>query len=84
MNVTKEQLLSTNGTFTWFFGQDWFIQTDLGNFHWKDPSYQGDNTVAKFEGSYEDFCKFINVDFGRAKGIKMISLKCGEEFELIP
>jgi hypothetical protein len=82
--ITKEKLLSTMSDFTWFWGQDWFIETELGNFHWKDPDYgNGDNTITKFDGTYKDFCTYLNIEYGRDKGKNLIPNRCGNNFTLI-
>lgn len=81
--ITKELLLETMAHFTWGWGQDFFIETEHGNFHWKSPDYEGANTMTLFEGSYEDWCKKLNIDFGRDKGHHNIERKCGTEFTLI-
>lgn len=76
----KELLLNTRGKFTWFWGNDWFIETEYGNFHWKDPRVNGNNTMTLFNGSYADFCKYINIDYGRDKGERDIESMCGRDF----
>lgn len=81
--VTKEQLLGLVGDFTWFWGWDFFIVTSIGNFHWKNPNYQGDNTITSFNGDLEDFCKFMKMDYGRDKGFHEIERYCGDQFTLI-
>jgi len=81
--MTKEELIRTRGEFTWCWSQDFFIETPLGNFHWKDPDYQGDNTIRPFYGTLADFCKMLHVDFGRAKGKHLIGSYVGENFTLV-
>lgn len=73
----KEQLLNMVGQFTWSFGKEFFIETELGNFVWNDPHYGGDNTITQFNGSYADWLTFENIPFGRDKGAKLISSYCG-------
>ena len=80
---TKENLLQLHGDFTWFWGRDWFIETVLGNFHWKDPQYDGDNTMTWFSGTYREFCRQLNIDEGRGKGFKDIKRTCGDQFTLL-
>jgi hypothetical protein len=65
--------------FTWMWGQKFFLETKHGNFVWSDPNYQGDNTIRPFQGTLLDFCKTMGVDYGRSKGIHMISRYCGEK-----
>lgn len=81
--MTKEELIRTRGEFTWCWGQDFFIETPSGNFHWKDPDYQGDNTIRPFYGTLADFCKMCHVDFGRDKGKHLIGSYVGENFTLV-
>ena len=57
------------GSFTWDFGQRFFIETSEGNFVWSDPSYGGDNTIKPFAGSYDEW---IGDSFGRDKGQHVI------------
>lgn len=83
MTVNKETLLKTTGEFLWFWGYDWFIETEIGNFHWKDPDYNGDNTIRLFEGDYEAFRKTMNAPYGRGKGKHLIETYCGKDFELV-
>lgn len=80
----KSQLLQIMGDFTWYWGQDWFIETEIGNFHWKDPDYgSGDNIMTKFDGNIQAFRKFLNVDFGRDKGRHDIERYCGKDFIVV-
>lgn len=81
--ITKEKLLNTIGSFSWFWGQTFFIETKLGNFIWKDPGYNGDNTITLFAGTYEDCRKSEKVAYARDKGFHTIKDFCGEEFTLI-
>lgn len=81
--ITKEQLMGTIGTFTWMWGMEFFIETNIGNFIWKDPEYQGDNTIRRYTGSYKDYLKESHIDFGRDKGKHMISDYCGDQFTLV-
>lgn len=82
--MTKEKLLSMIGEFTYCWGCDFFIETSEGNFHWKDPDYNGNNTIRKFNGSLSDFlAQFTGMDFGRDKGTHLIASFCGEDFTFI-
>jgi len=69
----KEKLAETVGKFTWDFGQNFFIETEFGNFVWSDPSYDGDNTIIRFNGSV----------YGRNKGEYMIGDFCGKDFVFV-
>lgn len=82
--MNKLDLLNTEGNFTWFWGKDWFIETDLGNFHWSDPSFPGGtDTIKPFSGGIGDFCEYIGHGYGRGKGTRTIRTGCGNQFELI-
>lgn len=76
----KEQLMNMSGYFTWDFGQNFFIETPIGNFVWSDPDYYGDNTIRYFNGSIQDY---FGGGFGRRKGRHTISGYCGEDFEFV-
>ncbi len=83
MNVTKDQLLAVPGNFTWSFGQEFFIETSLGNYVWNDPDYGGDNTMKRFEGEYSDWIEEAGIPYGRDKGVKFISTYCGDTWSLV-
>ena len=68
--------LDTIGTFTWNFGQEFFIETAEGNYIWNDPDYSGDNTIRKFNGTYDEWCKKTNIPYGRDKGVHRIGDYC--------
>jgi len=71
--------LETIGTFTWSFGQTFFIETNEGNYVWSDPDYGGDNTISLFNGNYYDWIEHIGIPFGRDKGSRFIGEYCGNE-----
>jgi hypothetical protein len=77
--VTKEQLLSTVGDFTWDFNQRFFVETSYGNFIWSDPDYNGDNSFVKTDLSINEF---FSPYFGSCKGRHVISEYCGFGIEL--
>lgn len=79
----KGQLLQMFGSFTYSFGQQFFIETEIGNFVWNDPDYGGDNTIREFAGGYADWCNHQNIPYGRDKGVKSISGYCGEDWEFV-
>jgi hypothetical protein len=80
--MTKEELLKTVGHFTWGFSSKFFIETEVGNFIWSDPEYNGDNSLTYFKGSYEEWTKEENIPFGRDKGFHIIKNYCGEDVVL--
>lgn len=79
----KQTLLRQEGSFTWCWGYDWFIETKVGNFHWKDPSYNGDNTMTMFDGTFTSFCKKLKIPTGRDKGSHIVKDYCGEDFIMV-
>ena len=81
--ITKEELLELVGAFSWNYGNTFFIETEKGNFIWKDPDYSGDNTISSFDGDYAAFCKKVNVPYCRDKGQHFIKDYCGKEIKLV-
>ncbi len=75
----KNSLLNLYGEFTWDFGCHFFIETEIGNFVWSDPTYNGDNTMVKFSGTLNEWLDDPKL-FGRSKGIRPIGGYCGDEF----
>lgn len=70
--------------FTWFWGNEFFLETNKGNFVWSDPDYTGgDNTIRPFKGSLQDYCRHCNVDYGRSKGKHFIGSYCGEDVKIL-
>jgi len=67
------------GDFTWCWGNSFFIETHEGNFVWKDPAYNGDNSIVSYDGSLEDFLKENNLEYGRDKGTHIIGDYIGDE-----
>ena len=68
--------LNTEADFSWNFGQEFFLKTDRGNYIWSDPDYNGDNTIRKYDGSHEDWCKETGY-YARSKGRHFIGDYCG-------
>ena len=66
--------------FTWDFGQQFFLETDKGNFVWSDPDYSGDNTIRPFAGSCKEF---FGKSYGRGKGRHQIAQYCGDQVKII-
>lgn len=73
--------LETVAEFTWDFGQEFFLQTEYGNYIWSDPRYKGNNTIRPTELSYEEWIGKGN--FGRSKGKHLIGLYCGQDVKII-
>ena len=81
--LNRDQILALVGDFTWLWGQEFFVETSVGNFIWNDPDYGGDNTFTAFSGSYTDYLKKAGIDFGRDKGRHVISDYCGDQIVLV-
>ena len=85
---TRDELLVMVGDFTWDFGQKFFIEVDKSesacNFVWSSPSYQGDNSIVPFCGSYADWIKRSGSSFGRSKGMHIIENYCGSDVKYEP
>lgn len=70
-------------TFTWNFGNKFFLETSKGNFIWSDPNYSGDNTIIPFNGTYGDWIKSENIKYGRDKGNHVIEDYCGNDVRIL-
>lgn len=77
--MTKTEFLGLEGRFLWNFCCYFFIETSKGNFVWSDSDYHGDNTVRRYNGSAEKFCKDYDVPFLRDKGRHIIEDYCGKD-----
>lgn len=83
MFADREKILATMANFTWFFSEDWFVVTDFGNFHWRDPRYGGNNAFTLFNGGYDLFRQNVGVVQGRDKGQHEIERYCGRDIVLV-
>ena len=80
--MTREDILNLWGNFIWMWGQEYFIETNCGNFVWSSPEYRGDNTLRKYSGTYKQYLEESNSDYGRGKGIHYIADYCGENVKV--
>jgi hypothetical protein len=76
--MTKEQLAQTVGEFVWLFSYEFFIETAIGNFIWKDPDYNGDGSIRKYDGNLKQYLQKTHIPFGRDKGKHLIGDYCGD------
>jgi len=76
----EDLTINDKAIFIWDFGMNFFLQTNKGNFIWRDPNCNGDNTIVKFDGSLKDY---FNGSFGRNKGEHIISDYCGKDVKII-
>lgn len=75
---------STIASFTWMFNHLFFLETNVGNFIWSDAGYPGgDNTIRPYTGTLREFCREIEVPFGRDKGTHFIGDYCGEDVQIL-
>jgi hypothetical protein len=82
--MTKEEVLGLVGEFTWTFGDEFFVETAKGNFIWSDPDYNGDNTLTRYDGSWDDYrLSGSRLQYGRDKGKHFISAYCGDEVVVV-
>jgi hypothetical protein len=75
-----DNLLDREGDFTWDFGQNFFIETSIGNFIWSDPDYNGDNTIKPFKGTIQEY---FEPSYGRDKGKHIIRNYCGDDVKIV-
>jgi hypothetical protein len=69
--------------FSWAWNNEFFLQTNKGNFIWSDPDYNGDNTIKRFNGNLRDFIKSRNIPYVRSKGNHFIDAYCGSEVKIV-
>jgi hypothetical protein len=75
--------MSTLARFTWLWGEEFFLETENGNFIWSSPSYGGDNTIRPCDKSLEEYCQLMNLEFGRDKGQHEIEKYCGNKVRFV-
>lgn len=81
--ISKDEFLELFGEFVWFWDDYFFIETPKGNFVWRDPEYNGDNTIRPYDGEISKFCRERKVGFGRSKGRHRVRDYCGEDIVLV-
>lgn len=73
----------TIADFTWFWNDEFFLETDEGNYIWSSPEYNGDNTIRRYNGSLSDYISNeAGCSFGRDKGRHRIRDYCGDSVKL--
>lgn len=75
--------LDTVASFTWCWADEFFLETEHGNYIWSDPDYNGDNTIRPYGGDYKYYCKESNIPFGRDKGTHRIRDYCGDQVKFV-
>lgn len=78
--MKRDDILTCLAEFTWDFGNKFFVETELGNFVWSDPSYQGDNSFTQTAMSFDEW---INGSFGRSKGHHLVERYCGDQIKIV-
>jgi len=81
--MDREVVLDLVGEFSWSFGETFFIETSAGNWVWSDPDYQGDNTLTRWNGTHEQWCKAVGIPWSRDKGKHRIRDYCGDAVHLV-
>lgn len=76
--MTKEELGSLHGKFTWDFGNKFHIETAVGNFEWSCPDYYGGTGEIRPVSTYKEWVKQQNIPYGRDKSVYKISDYCGD------
>jgi len=85
LTPTELAILSEVGNFSWNLDKEFFVQTSMGNFVWKDPALGGDNTFTKFEGSFAEYCikQGGTGFFCPSKGHRQIIKFCGRQIKIV-
>lgn len=76
--IDRENIANLVGSFTWNFSNEFFIETQDGNFVWSDPDYMGTGYISEYPGTYEQWIKKQGIPYGRDKGKHMIGSFCGD------
>lgn len=81
--MDRKMFLEMDAEFSWNYGNEFFLETSIGNFTWSDPSYPGGtNEIRPFFGDLKKYLSTRNIPYLRDKGIHKISEYCGEDVEL--
>lgn len=80
--TTRDELLNAFADFTWCWGQEFIIRVNDQVFVWKDPDYDGNNTVTEQDCTHNELMARMGIDFGRCKGRHIVGNYCGEEIKV--
>ncbi len=83
MFVDKDSLLKVVGQFTLCSGYNFFVETEFGNFHYKDPHHGGDNSFTVYNGTCDQFCSKIGTNVKSPPFSASIFTFCGPDFTLV-
>ncbi len=75
--------LDTVAQFTWGWDEEFFMETNDGNFVFSDAEYGGTGTIRRFNGYYADWLKGKNVTYGRDKGRQTVRQFCGANVRFV-
>lgn len=76
--MNADQVGELIGDFAWSFSDQFFIETNDGNFIWSDPDYNGTGIIKPTEWDYKRWLKSCHIPYGRDKGKHRIKDYCGE------
>lgn len=74
--LTLDQIKNLTGDFAWDFGCYFFIETEVGNFIWSDPEYNGDGSIRPTDKTYIEYIRSSKIPFMRDKGTHKIGEYC--------
>lgn len=80
--MNKMDVLDLIGTFSWGFGDQFFIETEVGNFVWSDPGYNGNNVLRKVSFDHFQGCRKIGIRVSRDKGTHIVGEYCGRSVNI--
>jgi hypothetical protein len=82
--MTREEFINTSANFCWNFCSHFLVHTDIGDFIWDDPDYNGDNTFTYVgQMSVKQFCKDEDILYVRDKGTHIIKKYCGPDIKIV-
>ena len=76
--------INSEAHFSWGYNNNFFLETETGNYIWSDPDYPGgDNIIRPFKGDVKAFCECNHLPYCRDKGIHVIREYCGSNVKII-
>lgn len=76
--MDKQEILESTGEFTEFPDQIFLISTQNGSYIWDKPL----NTIKVFNGSVLEFCRNSKIEFGKDRGVHVISELCPQNITI--
>ena len=74
--------LSDFGIFTFIYEEDFFVETDKGNYIWSNPYYGGNNEITSFNGDIKDWLNSKENVNSINKGRHKILSYCGKDVKI--